>query len=68
VNIVLPTAVPVGINEGMPERSRKSLAGKMPSGRLVESKDIANVILFLLSDASSQINGTAISVDGGMLE
>lgn len=68
INVVLPTAVPVGLNAGMSERARLSLAAKMPTGRLVEPRDLARVTEFLLSDAAGQINGSAIAVDGGLWE
>ncbi|HVE12809.1 MAG TPA: SDR family oxidoreductase [Elusimicrobiota bacterium] len=68
VNAVLPTVVPVGLNEGMPERAIKSLAGRMPTGRVLESKDIAGVVQFLLSDAAAQVNGACIAVDGGLAD
>jgi NAD(P)-dependent dehydrogenase (short-subunit alcohol dehydrogenase family) len=68
VNVVAPTAVAVGINEGMPERARKSIEGRMPTGRLVDPRDIAQVVMFLLSEGASQINGATISVDGGLAE
>lgn len=68
VNVITPTVVPVGLNQGMTERTRKSLAGKIPTRRLVEPKDIAAVILFLLSEAASQVNGATLAVDGGLRE
>lgn len=68
INVITPTVLPLGLNEGMSERARATLVGKMPTRRLVASQDIANVLLFLLSDASGQINGVTISVDGGMVE
>lgn len=37
-----------------------------PSGRFGEPAEIANVIAFLLSDASSFVNGALFSVDGGV--
>lgn len=37
----------------------------LPTGKIVETKDIANAVLFLLSPASSQITGQTIVVDGG---
>jgi NAD(P)-dependent dehydrogenase (short-subunit alcohol dehydrogenase family) len=38
-----------------------------PLGRLGTAEEVVNVILFLLSDASSFVNGTVITVDGGYL-
>lgn len=40
---------------------------RMPTRRFAETGDIAEVIAFLLSDASSRMNGLAIPVDGGFL-
>ena len=66
VNLVVPTVIPVGLNAGLSERSRVTLEGKTPTGRLVSVPDVANVIMFLLSEASAQINGVPIPVDGGL--
>jgi L-xylulose reductase len=68
VNMVAPTVVPVGLNEGMPERSKKALVGRMPTGKLVGCADVASTVLFLLSDAAAQINGASIAVDGGLTD
>jgi len=68
VNVVSPTAIPVGINEGMSHRAQAVLMGKMPTRRLVEPRDVAQVVLFLLSEAAAQVNGTVIAVDGGLSE
>ena len=68
VNVVTPTAIPVGMNAGMSERARVSLAGRMPTRRLVEAQDVAGVVRYLLSDAAAQINGATIAVVGGLAE
>lgn len=38
---------------------------KTPAGRLVTPEDVADVTLFLVSDAAKMIQGTTIVVDGG---
>ena len=49
-----------------PVKSEPVLA-RMPSGRFAETSDIAEVISFLLSDASAMMNGLAVPIDGGFL-
>lgn len=41
------------------------LAAKNPSRRLGKPEDIAGLVVFLSSRASSHINGAVITVDGG---
>lgn len=41
------------------------LQRKVPAGRKGRAEEIANVILFLLSDKASYMNGEAVVVDGG---
>ena len=42
----------------------RSIAG-IPIGRLIESEDIADAVLFFASEASGAITGQTIAVDGG---
>ncbi len=37
----------------------------IPIGRMIEAEDIANMILFLVSDQASAITGQVIAIDGG---
>lgn len=37
----------------------------VPVGRYADPKEVANVVVFLCSEAASYVNGQAISVDGG---
>ncbi len=67
VNVVAPGLIPAGMNAGIPQRRQVALAGMTPTGRLTLPGDIANLIDFLLSDESAQINGVTITVDGGYL-
>lgn len=41
------------------------IAGKVPTGRWADVSDIAEPILFLVSDRSSHMTGQVLVVDGG---
>ncbi len=45
---------------------RHPLAGNVPLGRVAEASEIAEPVLFLLSDRASYITGHALTVDGGV--
>lgn len=49
------------------EESRKVAAGRTLFNRVAEPMDIANGVLFLLSDRASWITGTVLQVNGGSL-
>lgn len=54
-----------GLNRDWPDGVERWL-GKVPLGRLGETRDVANAVLFLLSPAARWISGTNLIVDGGM--
>jgi 3-oxoacyl-[acyl-carrier protein] reductase len=45
----------------------ESIAAGVPIGRLGSAEEIANVIVFLCSEAASNVTGAAWSVDGGIV-
>jgi NAD(P)-dependent dehydrogenase (short-subunit alcohol dehydrogenase family) len=49
-----------------PEKAAGML-NRIPVGRFAEPDDVAEVILFLLSDESSMVNGISMPVDGGYM-
>ena len=51
-----------------PEAIRAALADRTPLGRIGTADDIAEVALFLVSDASRLITGETIAVDGGIIQ
>jgi glucose 1-dehydrogenase len=68
VNSVAPGAIRTPINRsawGTPAAMEKLLT-LIPYGRIGETGDVANVVLFLASDLSDYITGATIYVDGGM--
>jgi 3-oxoacyl-[acyl-carrier protein] reductase len=48
-----------------PEEVLQSFLASMPHGRIVTADDVANVALFLASDAANYVNGISINVDAG---
>jgi NAD(P)-dependent dehydrogenase (short-subunit alcohol dehydrogenase family) len=40
---------------------------RIPVGRFAEPEDVAEVILFLLSDEAAMVNGISMPIDGGYM-
>ena len=67
VNAVAPGFIATEMVSAMPEKVIKMMEEKTPLGKLGKPEDIANAYCFLASDEASYINGTTISVDGGII-
>ncbi|RAX48267.1 oxidoreductase [Arthrobacter sp. AQ5-05] len=66
VNSVHPGLVDTPLlNSGSATFVEQSL-GSVPAGRLAQAEEIADVVMFLLSDKSRYVTGTEIVVDGGL--
>jgi NAD(P)-dependent dehydrogenase (short-subunit alcohol dehydrogenase family) len=50
---------------GSVEAAEQEAVKSIPIGRMVQPEDIADLILFLVSDRASAITGQVIAVDGG---
>ena len=48
------------------EEARGMIAQNVPLGRLAEADEIANMVVFLASNAASYVTGIAVPVDGGI--
>ena len=66
-NTILPGAVETPMQNRWKKnpKAKKNLANFIPLKRIGKPEDIANVIMFMLSDQSGYITGTEIIVDGG---
>lgn len=69
VNAVMPGVIDTPIHEsrGMTPDQVNEMAKIHPMGRIGQPRDVAAMIAFLLTDATSWVTGTVIPVDGGAL-
>lgn len=69
-NSILPLLSGTGLFEtfvGVPDtpENRQKFIGNVPLGRLTDPNDVAYAALYLATDESSFVTGTAMEVDGG---
>ncbi len=55
------------VNNTTPEELENGFRQQIPIGRLGEMDEVARVVTFLASDASGNVNGTVLAVDGALL-
>jgi len=67
VNGVAPGPTMTGAMKEVDETIIRNIVAQMPLGRIGETDEQANAVLFLLSDEASFITGQTICVDGGMI-
>ena len=67
VNVVIHAVVETPATAGMlaDEASRTNTEKLIPMGRVGQSNELANAVLFLASDEASYVTGAALPVDGG---
>ncbi|MCB1474515.1 MAG: SDR family oxidoreductase [Rhodobiaceae bacterium] len=66
VNSVHPGLIDTPMLDVMEPERRQKRVGFVPLGRSGTVEDVADLVLFLLSDESSYITGAEIAVDGGI--
>lgn len=64
-HIRVNTVTPGGVYRGQDETFVEKYVKKVPAGRMASEQDMLGIIILLLSDAGSYINGQDINVDGG---
>ena len=66
-NAVAPGFIQTKMTEKLPEDIRNKMLEAIPLGRFGQPGDVANVVLFLASDAAAYVTGQVVTVCGGMV-
>jgi len=68
VNAICPGAIDTDMAKGVKESGQLAqVLARIPKGRLGQPEEIASLAVFLASEESDYISGTAIVIDGGWL-
>lgn len=66
VNAVAPGFIATEMTKVLPDDVQENLMRQIPLGRLGRVEDVAEIILFLVSEKAGYITGEVVRVDGGM--
>ena len=66
INCISPGFIKTAMTDKIDEKFKDIIISKIPCARLGEPEDIANAVIFLVSDQSNYINGETLHVNGGM--
>jgi 3-oxoacyl-[acyl-carrier protein] reductase len=66
-NAVAPGFIRTAMTDALDEEVQNKMKELIPLGRFGEPEDVANVVLFLASDASAYVTGQVLSTCGGMV-
>jgi 3-oxoacyl-[acyl-carrier protein] reductase len=67
VNAVAPGMIDTSMIKPFSGDRRKRIESNIAMGRVGSAQDVANVILFLVSDLASYVTGQVLGVDGGLV-
>jgi len=64
-NVRCNAMCPGGVENGQPDDFLKEVSKRIPMGRMANSDEYQGTLIWMLSDASSYLNGSVVAVDGG---
>lgn len=67
VNAVAPGFIATDMTKVLTDDQKAEMAKSIPLGRAGQPEDVANAVLFLVSDEAAYITGQVLNVDGGMV-
>lgn len=65
-NAIAPGFIETAMTQALSEKVREELAKQIPLARLGTADDVAEGVLFLVSDAANYITGQVLNINGGM--
>ena len=68
VNVMSPGPIDTAAMENVPPEMKEQFRSMIPRKELGRPEEIATAVLFLASDDSSFVNGSELSVDGGLAQ
>jgi 3-oxoacyl-[acyl-carrier protein] reductase len=66
INAIAPGYIQTPMTEVLPEKVKEELMRLIPMGRLGQPEDVAQAVLFLVSEASNYVTGQVLNVNGGI--
>lgn len=66
VNCVAPGFIQTAMTDGLNDKQKEAVMGRVPAGKLGTSEDIAAAVLYLASDEANYVTGQTLHVNGGM--
>jgi len=66
VNAIAPGFIRTAMTAALPEAVQQQFLAQIPLGRFAEPQEVAELALFLASDAAAYITGQVIGINGGM--
>jgi 3-oxoacyl-[acyl-carrier protein] reductase len=67
VNAVAPGFIRTAMTDSLPAETQAQMKQSIPLGRFGETKDVADVVMFLVSDQAGYVTGQVINCDGGLV-
>jgi 3-oxoacyl-[acyl-carrier protein] reductase len=67
VNAVAPGFIRTSMTEALPADVQEQMRQAIPLGRFGDTKDVADVVMFLVSELAGYVTGQVINCDGGLV-
>ncbi len=67
VNAIAPGFIETAMTSVLPDEVQEEMRKMIPLGKFGTGEDVANIVLFLVSELGSYVTGQVINCDGGMV-